>query len=85
MFNPSSLLFFRLGVILANKLTINASKTKAMVISHKINKSIFYYSIKCGEPNISVQQNVKYLNLNIDEKLNFKEHIKIVLNKKLPA
>ena len=64
--------------ILANKLTINTSKTKAMVISPKMKKSMFDYSIKCEESLISVQQNIKYLGLNIDDKLNFKEHIKII-------
>ena len=67
--------------MLANKLTINTSKTKAMVISPKMKKSMFDYSIKCGESLISVQQNIKYLGLNIDDKLNFKEHIKIVERK----
>ena len=42
-------------------------------------KSMFNYSTKCGGlSRISVQQNIKYLALNIDNKLNFKEHIKIV-------
>ena len=45
--------------MLANKLTINASKTKAIVISLKMNKSMLDYSIKCDESLISVQQNVK--------------------------
>ena len=40
-----------------------------------------HYSIKCGESLISVQQNIKYLGLNIDDKLNFKERIKIVKRK----
>ena len=37
--------------------------------------------IKHGESLISVQQKVKYLNLNIDNKLNFKEHTKIIERK----
>ena len=42
-------------------------------------KSMFNYSTKCGGlSRIPVQQNIKYLALNIDNKLNFKEHIKIV-------
>ena len=67
--------------MLVNKLKTNASKSKAMVISPKIKKSMFGYSFKCGESLISVQQNVKYLHLNIDHKLNFKEHIKVVKQK----
>ena len=46
-----------------------------------MKKSMFDYSIKCGESLISVQQNIKHLGLNIDDKLNFKEHIKIVERK----
>ena len=49
-----------------------------MVISRKMKKSTFDYSIKCGESLISVRQNIKYLGLNIDDKFNLKEHIKIV-------
>ena len=66
---------------LANKLTINTSKTKAMIISPKMKKSMFDYPIECGKSLISVQKNIKYLGLNIDDKLNFKEHIKIVERK----
>ena len=40
-----------------------------MVISPKMKKLMFDYSIKCGESLISVQQNIKYLGLNIDDKL----------------
>ena len=47
-----------------------------MVISTKMKKFMFNYSIKYGESLISVQQNVKYLGLHIDDKLNLKEHIK---------
>ena len=47
-----------------------------MVIFPKMKKSMFDYSIKFGKSLISVQQNVKYFGLNVDNKLNFKEHIK---------
>ena len=59
--------------ILANKLTINAGKIKDMVISLKIKKSMFNYSInsKMWGVTISVQQNLKYLRLNIEHKLKF--------------
>ena len=60
--------------MLANKLTINTNKTKAMVISPKMKKSMFDYSTKCEKSLISVRQNIKYLGLNIDDKLNFKKH-----------
>ena len=46
-----------------------------------MKKSMFDYSVKCGESLISVQQNVKYIGQNIDDKLTFKEHIKIVKRK----
>ena len=43
---------------------------------------MFEYSIKCGESLMSVRKRkVKYLALNIDDKLNFKEHRKIVERK----
>ena len=58
--------------IVANKLTINASKAKAMVISPKMWKLMFDNSVKCGESLISVQKNVKHLGLNIDDKPNLK-------------
>ena len=46
-----------------------------------MNKSMFDYSIKCGESLIFAQQNVKWLGLKIDDKLNLKKHIKIVQQK----
>ena len=66
--------------MLLNKLTIKASKTKVMVISpKKIDVLTLLLTVKCGEALISVQLNVKYLGLNIDDtvNLNFKEHIKM--------
>ena len=62
--------------MLANKLTVHANKTKAIVISHPPQKKVmFEYSIKCGESLMSVRKRkVKYLALIIDDKLNFKEH-----------
>ena len=62
--------------MLTNTLTTNARKTKATVISTK-KKLMFDYSIKYEESLIRAQWNVKYLDLNIDDKLNFKKHIKI--------
>ena len=67
--------------MLANKLTINASKTNALVIFPKTKKSIFDYYIKYKESLIFVHPNVKNFGLNIDNKLNFKEHMKIVERK----
>ena len=55
-----------------NKFTINDSKTTAMVISPKMKESMFDYYIKCGESLISVQQNIKYLDLKINNKSDFK-------------
>ena len=52
-----------------------------MAISPKTKKMMFGYSIKCGESLISVQQNTKYLGLNIGDKLNFKENIDMVERK----
>ena len=69
--------------MLANKLTLNASKTKAMVISPPPKKNWYLtdYSIKCGESPISVRENVKYLGLNIDNKRNFMKPVKIIEGK----
>ena len=58
--------------MLSNKLTISASNTKVMVISpKKIDVLTLLLTVKCGESLISVQLNVKYLGLNIDDKLKF--------------
>jgi len=65
----------------ANKLTINAAKTHVMVFSPNINNSNENISLSCNECPITIQKTVKYLGFNIDNKLDFHQHIKPIEKK----
>jgi len=65
----------------ANKLTINAVKTHAMVFSPNINNSIENISLSCNECPITMQKTVKYIRFTIDNKLDFHQHIKTIEKK----
>lgn len=59
---------------LANKLILNAAKTKAMIITSKSTDNI--PSININNAPIEYVNAFKYLGINIDNKLKFKDHIK---------
>ena len=63
-----------------NKLSLNISKTKYMIISpHFTEKHI--YQIKLKENLLSKTENHKYLGVIIDENLSWKPHIMIITSK----
>ena len=59
-----------------NKLTLNLDKTCYTLFSRAKIKEI--YEIKCGNQNVSKVSSVKYLGVNVDENLNWKEHVNSV-------
>jgi len=65
----------------ANKLTINAAKTHAMVFSPNINNSNENISLSGNGCPITIQKTVKYLGFPIDNKLDFPQHIKAIEKK----
>ena len=68
--------------MVASKLSINSTKSNALVIiSHFSNKPPENVTRNCGGLSIATQANVKYLGLIIDNKLSFENHIKYVEQK----
>ena len=65
----------------ANKLTINPSKSTAILISPKLNTQITNVNITIDNSLITISETAKYLGVMIDSKLNFQNHIKIIESK----
>ena len=65
----------------ANKLTINPSKSTAILISPKPNTLITNANITINNSSITISKTAKYLGVMIDSKLNFQNHIKIIESK----
>ena len=65
----------------ANKLTLNASKSQALIISPKLKCSPVYLNLQCPAGTIKSVNNAKYLGITLDNRLNFHEHIKITETK----
>ena len=65
----------------ANKLTINPSKSTAILISPKLNTQITNVNITIDNSPITISETAKYLGVMIDSKLNFQNHLKIIESK----
>ena len=65
----------------ANKLTINTSKSTAILISSKLNTQITNVNIAIDNLPITISETAKYLGVMINSKLNFQNHIKIIKGK----
>ena len=65
----------------ANKLTINSSKSTTILISSKLNTQITNVNITIDNSSITISENAKYLEVMIDSKLNFQNHIKTIESK----
>ena len=63
-----------------NKLSLNVSKTKAMIFSTP-QRQVTYPEIYLNEIKIDFVTTFNYLGIIIDEKLNFKTHIDMITNK----
>ena len=61
-----------------NTLTINPSKSNALVISPIIFKHISDFNLLVNNLHISLKNNVNYLRVQPDSKLNFLPHLNIV-------
>ena len=64
----------------ANRLTINATKTKVMLFSNK-HIPDFDNSIKLGTQNLTIVSDSKFLGVHLDTKLNFDKHIDYITGK----
>ena len=64
-----------------NKLTLNVSKSKYMIIRRGYRKSDNIFSLKFNGKKMEQCSTYKYLGLHIDEKLNWKNHVKYLCEK----
>jgi len=66
----------------ANKLTINPSKSNALIISPKLKrKSELQLNVHSSGTPVNIVKNVTYLGIIIDDELNFKSHINLLESK----
>lgn len=66
---------------MANKLTLNVSKSKFMIIKRSNTKSNTDFSLKYNGKRMERCTSYKYLGVHLDEKLNFKNHVKYLCEK----
>ena len=66
---------------LSNKLSLNLSKTKYMLISNKPMLNIGSFSVKIGNTAITAANSIKYLGVLFDDKLNQDKHIQHDISK----
>ena len=64
-----------------NKLTLNVSKSKYMIIRRGYRKSDNIFSLKFNGKKMEQCSTYKYLGLHIDEKMNWKNHVKYLCEK----
>ena len=65
--------------MMSNKLTLNHSKTKFMLVHRKTSTPIL--NLYINNNKIEQVKSFEYLGVKIDEKLNWKEHIKSIETK----
>ena len=59
---------------------MNVDKTNLLVCTNKIIPNDFC-PVMIGNETISPTNSIKFLGVTLDDRLNFSEHIKLVLNK----
>ena len=70
------LVYWQQDWIVANKLTLNAAKSSAIIIKPKLHFPVVEMNLSCAAGSIKVVCSAKYLGVFIDDKLNFQEYIK---------
>ena len=65
----------------ANRLTLNSEKTNFIIYSNRSRTIQQNYNIKVKDQEIKRVKVTKYLGFNLDEKLNYKDHIEMILTK----
>ena len=66
---------------LANRLTLNVSKTNAIIFSNRSVPDNLHFSLHPDNNSIDIVNDVKFLGVHIDRKLNFSNHIKYITGK----
>ena len=59
----------------ANKISLNVKKTELVIFEHKKKKLVYPIRIKLSRKIIYLSNSVRYLDVKIDENLNWKDHI----------
>ena len=63
----------------ANKLKTNPKKSQACIIDYKLHLSYdYYFELKYCDHTIQISDEIKYLRVELDDKLNFLCHIKFL-------
>ena len=65
----------------ANKLTLNITKSKYMIIKRNNKKNFLDFSLKFNGKKMEECNSYKYLGVHLDDKLNWKKHIKYLCEK----
>ena len=61
----------------ANKLVINPKKSQACIIDYKLHSSYdYHFELKYCNHTIQISDRIKYLGVELDDKVNFPRHIK---------
>lgn len=66
---------------LANKLSLNISKTNGVLFKPKKNQACGNFCIKLGSEKVTFVSHVRFLGLEVDEYLSWKDHINILCSK----
>jgi hypothetical protein len=66
---------------ISNKLSLNASKTYAVLFTNRINDVCTPLLLNICDGPVLLNDHVKYLGMNIDYKLDFSQHIKLICSK----
>jgi hypothetical protein len=64
----------------ANRLSINGSKTKAMIF-HTVNRYVTYPNLQLDGVNIQFVNEFNYLGINFDSNITWKSHVQKIFNK----
>ena len=67
--------------MVANKLTLNSSKSNVKLINSKLGNKGKFGNIRTEKSEICITSTVKYLEIYINEELNFKYHITSIVAK----
>jgi len=65
----------------ANKITINPPKSKALINPPKANINVPRVEVYLNNTVLDIKDNVKYLGITIDNRINFENHIKVLTGK----
>ena len=66
---------------ISNRMSLNVSKTNALIFSNKTLPLNYENSLKIGNSPINIIDSCKFLGVQIDNRLSFKNHVKYVTDK----